>query len=64
VGLTAEAPNAAEAIDPLSELVQSRLLGKAKQAEMTFAAGEPAWKQDAGYLQVPPLYQPNCDAME
>ena len=64
LGLTAEGATAAEAIDRLSEQIQSRLHAGAKLTELSLATGVAAWKQDAGYLHDDPLYQPRRDAME
>jgi hypothetical protein len=66
VGLTAEGATAAEAIDRLAELIQTRLHAGAKLAELSGATGEGAapWKQDAGYLRDASLYQPWLEAME
>ena len=64
LGLTAEGATAAEAIDRLSQQIQSRLHAGAKLAELSFVTGAAAWRQDAGYLHDDPLYQPWRDAME
>ncbi len=64
VGLIAEGATAAEAIGRLAEQIQMRLHAGAKLTELSVAKGESPWKQDAGYLQDDPLYQPWRDAME
>jgi hypothetical protein len=64
VGLTAEGATAAEAIDRLAELVQSRLHAGARLAELSVGTGAAPWKQDAGYLRDAPLYQPWREAIE
>ena len=64
VGLTAEGSTAAEAIDRLAGQIQTRLDAGAKLAELTVATDSAPWKQDAGYLQNEPLYEPWRKAME
>jgi hypothetical protein len=68
VGLTAEGATAEEAIDRLTELIQTRLNAGAKLAELSVGAveGESAapWKQDAGYLRDAPEYHAWREAME
>jgi hypothetical protein len=64
VGLTAEGATAEEAIDRLAEKVRTRVYAGAKLAEVSVAAGAASWKQDAGYLQNEPLYEPWREAME
>jgi hypothetical protein len=64
VGLTADGATAAEAIDRLADQVQMRVNAGAKLAELNVAAGAAPWKQDAGYLQGDPLYEPWRAAME
>ncbi len=63
LGLTAEGATAEEAVDRLSERIQSRLHAGAKLTELSVATGAGAWKQDAGWLRDDPLYQPWRDAM-
>jgi hypothetical protein len=64
VGLTADGATAAEAIDRLANQVRLRLNAGAKLAELNVAGGTAPWKQDAGYLQDDPLYEPWRAAME
>jgi hypothetical protein len=64
VGLTAEGATAAEAIDRLADQVRTRVNAGAKLAELSVAADAAPWKQDAGYLQDEPLYEPWREAME
>ena len=64
VGLTSEGATAAEAIERLSEKIQTRLQAGAKLTELNVATGPAPWKQDAGYLADDPLYQPWLNAMQ
>jgi hypothetical protein len=64
VGLAAEGPIAAEAIDQLVEQVRTPLRTGAKLAELSVAAGAAPWTQDAGYLGDEPLFEPWREAME
>ena len=64
VGLTAEGPPAAEAIDRLADQVRMRVNAGAKLAELNVAASAAPWKQDAGYLHDDPLYEPWRAAVE
>jgi hypothetical protein len=64
VGLTAEGATAAEAMDRLADQVRMRVSAGAKLAELSVSASAAPWKQDAGYLQKDPLYEPWRDAME
>ena len=64
IGLTAEGASAAEAIDRLTELVQSRIDAGARLAELRVGTGDAPWKQDAGYLRDSPLYQPWRQAID
>ena len=64
VGLTAEGATAVEAIERLSEQIQTRLHAGAKLTELSIGQGAAPWKQDAGYLRDDPLYQPWLDAMQ
>jgi hypothetical protein len=64
LGLSAEGPTAAEAIDRLAEQVRMRVDAGAKLAELSVAASVALWKQDAGYLKDDPLYEPWREAME
>jgi hypothetical protein len=64
VGLTAEGATAAEAIDRLANQVRIRVNAGATLAELNVDATVAPWKQDAGYLQGDPLYEPWRAAME
>lgn len=64
VGLTAEGATAAEAIDRLAELIQSRLQAGARLADLSVGAAAAPWKEDAGYLRESPLYQLWREAIE
>jgi hypothetical protein len=64
VGLTADGATAAEAIDRLADQVRLRVNAGARLAELNVAGGTAPWKQDAGYLQDDPLYEPWRAAME
>ncbi len=64
VGLTAEGATAAQAIDRLAELIQSRLNAGAKLAELRVGSGAAPWKEDAGYLRDSPVYQAWREAIE
>jgi hypothetical protein len=63
VGLSAEGPTAAEAIDRLAAQVRARLEAGAHLAQLRVAADPAPWKQDAGYLRAEPLYEPWREAM-
>ena len=64
VGLTAEGATAAEAVDRLAELIQSRVNAGARLAELKVDTGAAPWKEDAGYLRNSPLYEPWREAID
>jgi hypothetical protein len=64
VGLSADGATAAQAIERLTELIQSRMNAGATLAELRVGTGTAPWKDDAGYLRDSPSYQAWREAIE